>query len=93
MSKDKDDLIVMRDNRKITILCIRVPTCAVSVFARAKLSCEEKVLLPTPPLPDKIRILCFTLDSRSVIAGMSGSGPLGVDRHSFWLGQPWQVSS
>jgi hypothetical protein len=37
--------------------------------------------LPTPPLPDKTRILCLTEERRAVMRGMSGSGPLGAEAH------------
>lgn len=57
--------------------------------ARAKDSCAEKVLLPTPPLPDSTSTMCFTPARRSVMAATSGSGPLAApDAHTFWLGQP-----
>ena len=39
----------------------------------------EKVDFPTPPLPDKTRILCRMPESRAVMIGISGSGPFGVE--------------
>ena len=50
--------------------------------ASAKASWVAKVLLPTPPLPESTRILCFTFRSRSSIARISGSGPLGAEAHA-----------
>lgn len=50
-----------------------------------------KVDLPTPPLPDKTRILWRTEDRRAVMIEMSGSGPFGAEAHMAWLGQPAQA--
>lgn len=50
------------------------------------------VLFPTPPLPLKTMTLCFTPLNRSVISGISGSGPFGAVAHIFWFGQPTQAS-
>ena len=47
---------------------------------------------PTPPFPDRTRILCFIPDRREVMKGMSGSGPLGVVAQMDWFGQPVQAS-
>lgn len=38
---------------------------------KKKDSCEETVLLPTPPLPDKTNNLCLMVDNRSAINGKS----------------------
>lgn len=51
------------------------------------------MLFPTPPLPDKMRILCLIPERRAVIAGISGSGPLGAEAQMAWLGQPAQESA
>jgi len=51
-------------------------------------SCEEKVDLPTPPLPDSTRILCLTAAMRAWTRATSGSGPLGVEAHADWFGHP-----
>ena len=58
--------------------------------------CESMVLkvdLPTPPLPERMRILCLTEERRAVITGMSGSGPLGAEAHIDWLGHPAHESA
>lgn len=58
-------------------------------------ACARRVVnvdFPTPPLPDKTRILCRICERRSVIIGISGSGPLGADAQIFWFGQPAQAS-
>ena len=52
----------------------------------------EKVDLPTPPFPLRTRTLCLMPERRAVISGIAGSGPLGVDEHIFWFGQPAQAS-
>ena len=39
-------------------------TCLVESRARPAASVEVKVLLPTPPFPDKTMILCFTEANR-----------------------------
>lgn len=43
------------------------------------------MLLPTPPLPDKIRILCFTVAIRSAIATKSieGKGDYSIRKNKF----------
>lgn len=46
--------------------------------ASANASCAEKVLLPTPPFPDKTRILCLMFRMRCSMAIKSGSGPFGA---------------
>lgn len=51
------------------------------------------MLFPTPPLPERIRTLCFMPDNRAVIIGISGSGPLGAEAHISWFGQPAQESA
>jgi hypothetical protein len=53
----------------------------------------ENVDFPTPPLPERTRILCLTEERRAVMMGMSGSGPLGAEAHIAWLGQPAQESA
>ena len=58
-----------------------------SLAAKAWASMVVKVDLPTPPLPLRIRILCFMEERRVVMRGMSGSGPLGVEAQMVWLGQ------
>jgi len=67
------------------------PTSA-PVEAREKASCAEKVLLPTPPLPERMRMMCLTEERRWAMAARSGSGPLGAVAQASWLGQPWQAS-
>ena len=52
-----------------------------------------KVDFPTPPLPERTRILCFTEERRAVMMGMSGSGPLGAEAHIDWLGHPAHESA
>lgn len=58
-----------------------IPTVESGLAANACDSSDEKVDLPTPPFPERTNILCFILASRSVMRGMSGSGPLGADAH------------
>lgn len=58
--------------------------------ARAKASCAAKVLLPTPPLPERTNILCLIARIRAAMAALSGSGPLGAEAQAAWLGQPAQ---
>lgn len=48
--------------------------------------------LPTPPLPLSTRILCLTPESREVMMGISGSGPLGAVAQMDWLGHPAHAS-
>ena len=66
------------------------PTVAAGLDAKAWASMVENVDLPTPPLPERTRILCRILDRRAVMRGTSGSGPLGVVAQIDWLGQPAQ---
>src|SRR5690349_2127530 len=61
--------------------------------AKAKERSVLKVDLPTPPLPERTRILCRTEERRSVMRGMSGSGPLGAEAQIFWLGYPAHESA
>lgn len=68
------------------------PTVESGFAANAWDNSEENVDLPTPPLPERTRILCLTSASRSVMMGMSGSGPLGADAQIDWFGQPLQAS-
>jgi len=70
-----------------------MPTVLSGFVANACASKDVKVLLPTPPLPERIRILCLIPERRAVIAGMSGSGPLGAEAQMAWLGQPAQESA
>lgn len=49
-----------------------------SSAAKAHPNCAVNVDLPTPPFPDKTRILRFTVDMRCLMKGREGSGPLGV---------------
>ena len=60
--------------------------------ASANASCAEKVLLPTPPLPDRTSILCKMLRMRCSMARRSGSGPLGAVAQISWLGHPAQAA-
>lgn len=46
------------------------------------------MLLPTPPLPERIKIRFFTEHRFSSIKARSGSGPLGAVEHICWLGHP-----
>ena len=61
--------------------------------ARANASCAEKVLLPTPPLPDSTSTMCLMGARRAAMAARSGSGPLGAVAHAAWLGQPAHAAS
>lgn len=68
-------------------------TCTSGSEANAHPSCAAKVDLPTPPLPERTRILRFTCVMRSRTSGNAGSGPLASpDAHTFWLGQPSQAA-
>ena len=51
------------------------------------------VLFPTPPLPERTKILCLTADSFSAMTLMAGLGLSYPDAQASWLGQPWQASS
>lgn len=51
------------------------------------------MLFPTPPLPDRTRTFRFTRFMRSLMNGMSGSGPFGAVEQIDWFGQPWQLSA
>mmetsp|Transcript_5 Transcript_5/g.17 ORF Transcript_5/g.17 Transcript_5/m.17 type:complete len:298 (+) Transcript_5:1013-1906(+) len=64
------------------------PTSFSGSEAKPYASCDANVLFPTPPFPDKTRILCFTSFSRSATATTSGSTPLGAVAQAFWLGHP-----
>ena len=55
------------------------PTADSGLAAKACESREEKVDFPTPPFPDKTRILCLIPERRSVMIGISGSGPFGAE--------------
>lgn len=69
-----------------------MPTVEAGLDANACARREEKVDLPTPPFPDKTRILCRIEARRAVIIGISGSGPLGAAAQMAWLGQPLHAS-
>lgn len=47
-------------------------------FASPCPSNDVTVLFPTPPLPERMRILCFTLDRRFFMSSIAGSGPAGT---------------
>lgn len=64
------------------------PVCRSSSLASAHPSAVVKVDLPTPPLPDRMRIFLLTVDMRFFTAGRSGSGPFGAVWHASWFGQP-----
>lgn len=69
-----------------------MPTVEAGLDANACASSEENVDFPTPPFPDRTRILCRIEERRAVITGMSGSGPLGAAAQMAWLGQPLHAS-
>lgn len=59
---------------RIELLKPTLPVCCLTCLswaASAKASCAEKVLFPTPPLPERTRILCFTLSMRAAMASKS----------------------
>mmetsp|Transcript_1738 Transcript_1738/g.7763 ORF Transcript_1738/g.7763 Transcript_1738/m.7763 type:complete len:210 (+) Transcript_1738:1123-1752(+) len=60
---------------------------------RAYASCAAKVLLPTPPFPDRMRTLCFTAARRSRMATTSGCTPFGVAAQALWFGHPEQAGA
>ena len=60
--------------------------------ANARANMDVMVLLPTPPLPDRISILCLTLAKRCLMTSIAGSGTLGApDEQICWFGQPAQA--
>ena len=76
------------------------PQMSVSIMPTAVGEGEEEkawarrvvnVDFPTPPLPLRIRILWVIEERRALMRGMSGSGPLGVEAHMAWFGQPAQA--
>lgn len=69
-----------------------MPTVESGFAAKACARRVENVDLPTPPFPESTRILCRIWESRSVMIGMSGSGPLGAVAQICWFGQPAQAS-
>ena len=69
-----------------------IPTIISRLDAKACASMVVKVDFPTPPLPERIRILCLIPDKRAFIRGISGSGPFGAVAHMDWLGQPAHAS-
>ena len=62
------------------------PTSRPWHVARHRPRLAVTVLLPTPPLPDRISTLCLTPANLSAIRWMSGSGP--ALEQLFWLGHP-----
>ena len=71
----------------------KIHTCVLSSAANAHPSCAVKVDFPTPPFPDRIRILRLTLDMRCLINGNDGSGNfVAPDAHIDWFSQPAQAS-
>ncbi len=69
-----------------------MPTVESGLAAKACDNSDENVDFPTPPFPDNTRILCLIPASRSVMIGMSGSGPFGAEAQIAWFGQPSQAS-
>lgn len=69
-----------------------MPTADSGLEAKACERRDEKVDFPTPPFPDRTRILWRIEERRAAISGMSGSGPFGADAQIDWLGQPAQAS-
>ena len=68
------------------------PTCTSSSLANAHDKFAVQVLFPTPPLPERTNILCFTSFRFSAIFFRSGSGGLGFpDLQNSWFGQPYVV--
>ena len=64
-----------------------------SSAANAQPSCAVKVDLPTPPLPDRIKILRFTFSMRCLIKGREGSGSfVAPEAHMSLLSQPAHAS-
>lgn len=52
---------------------------------------DVTVLLPTPPFPERIRILCLTFDRFLLISSIDGSGTFVTpDEQICWFGQPAQ---
>lgn len=66
----------------------RIPTSYF--YARHKASWVATVLLPTPPLPDKTKILCLIFLSFYLIMAMAGSILSSPEEQAVWLGQPSQ---
>ena len=65
------------------------PTSRPWHVARHRPRLAVTVLLPTPPLPDRISTLCLTPANLSAIRWMSGSGGAGPALEQiFWLGHP-----
>ena len=58
-----------------------MPTMFAGFEAKAWASMVVKVDFPTPPLPERIKILCLIPERRAVMRGISGSGPLGAEAH------------
>ena len=49
------------------------------------------MLLPTPPLPERTKILCLTALNFSAIVFMAGLTVRVPEEQAPWLGQPWQA--
>ena len=69
-----------------------IPTTLAGLEANAWASMVVKVDFPTPPLPERMSILCLMPESRALMRGISGSGPFGADSQIVWLGHPAQAS-
>jgi hypothetical protein len=52
-----------------------------------------KVLFPTPPLPERTNIFRLTDFIRSLMKGISGSGPFGPSAQTDWFGHPSHASA
>ena len=71
-----------------------IPVWQASSAANAQASWAQKVDLPTPPLPLRMRIFRWTRDMRERMRGRDGSGPVGLlEAHISWLAQPEQASA
>jgi hypothetical protein len=67
----------------------RIPTSYFS--AKHKANWVATVLLPTPPFPDKTKILCLIFLNFSLIIAMFGSIWTSPEEQADWFGQPWQA--
>lgn len=62
--------------------------------ANARANITATVVLPTPPLPLKTRIICFTDDNRWPISTIAGSTRrVSPDEQIDWFGQPAQAET
>ena len=69
------------------------PTC-LSMPASPRAICAENVLLPTPPLPDKTKIVCLTSSKLFATTFKAGSSSLArPEAHNFWFGHPAQPAA